>query len=123
MLAPRMLVILSSLPDASEAAQTAQRALAAAARPTGLRFAVPEACREGFGQGDALFYSGEEPLEAVLPLLTDETFFLHLMGAHGFAPQVGCAALRRAAPCLRTSVAFGLRQSPGGGHARACGGR
>lgn len=87
MLAPRMLVILSSLPDASEAAQTAQRALAAAARPTGLRFAVPEACREGFGQGDALFYSGEEPLEAVLPLLTDETFFLHLMGAHGFAPK------------------------------------
>ena len=82
-----MLVILSSLPDASEAAQTAQRALAAAARPTGLRFAVPEACREGFGQGDALFYSGEEPLEAVLPLLTDETFFLHLMGAHGFAPK------------------------------------
>ena len=66
-LAPRMLVILSSLPDVSEAAQTAQRALAAAARPTGLRFAVPEACREGFGQGDALFYSGEEPLEAVLP--------------------------------------------------------
>lgn len=82
-----MLVILSSLPDASEAAQTAQRALAAAARPTGMRFAVPEACREGFGQGDALFYSGEEPLEAVLPLLTDETFFLHLMGAHGFAPK------------------------------------
>ena len=29
----------------------------------------------------------EEPLEAVLPLLTDETFFLHLMGAHGFAPK------------------------------------
>lgn len=87
MLAPRMLVILSSLPDVSEAAQTAQRALAAAARPTGLRFAVPEACREGFDQEDALFYSGEEPLEAMLPLLTDETHFLHLMGAHGFAPK------------------------------------
>lgn len=82
-----MLVILSSLPDVSEAAQTAQRALAAAARPTGLRFAVPEACREGFDQEDALFYSGEEPLEAMLPLLTDETHFLHLMGAHGFAPK------------------------------------
>ena len=64
-LAPRMLVILSSLSGASEAAQTAQRALAAA-RPTGLRFAVPEACREGFDQEDALFYSGEEPLEAML---------------------------------------------------------
>ena len=87
MLAPRMLVILSSLSGASEAAQTAQRALAAAARPTGLRFAVPEACREGFDQEDALFYSGEEPLEAMLPLLTDETHFLHLMGAHGFAPK------------------------------------
>ncbi len=82
-----MLVILSSLSGASEAAQTAQRALAAAARPTGLRFAVPEACREGFDQEDALFYSGEEPLEAMLPLLTDETHFLHLMGAHGFAPK------------------------------------
>lgn len=82
-----MLVILSSLPDVSEAAQTAQRALAAAARPTGLRFAVPEACREGFDQEYALFYSGEEPLEAMLPLLTDETHFLHLMGAHGFAPK------------------------------------
>lgn len=82
-----MLVILSSLPDVSEAAQTAQRALAAAARPTGLRFAVPEACREGFDQEDALFYSGEEPLEAMLPLLTDETHFLHLMGAHDFAPK------------------------------------
>lgn len=82
-----MLVILSSLPDVSEAAQTAQRALAAAARPTGLRFAVPEACREGFDQEDVLFYSGEESLEAVLPLLTDETHFLHLMGAHGFAPK------------------------------------
>ena len=81
-----MLVILSSLSGASEAAQTAQRALAAA-RPTGLRFAVPEACREGFDQEDALFYSGEEPLEAMLPLLTDETHFLHLMGAHGFAPK------------------------------------
>lgn len=79
-----MLVILSSLSGASEAAQTAQRALAAAARPTGLRFAVPEACREGFDQEDALFYSGEEPLEAVLSLLTDETYFLHLMGEHGF---------------------------------------
>ena len=87
MLAPRMLVVLSSLPGAAEAAQTVQRALAAAARPTGLRFAVPEACREGFDQEDALFYSGEEPLEAMLPLLTDETHFLHLMGAHGFAPK------------------------------------
>lgn len=82
-----MLVVLSSLPGAAEAAQTVQRALAAAARPTGLRFAVPEACREGFDQEDALFYSGEEPLEAMLPLLTDETHFLHLMGAHGFAPK------------------------------------
>lgn len=82
-----MLVILSSLPGAAEAAQTVQRALAAASRPTGLRFAVPEACREGFDQEYALFYSGEEPLEAMLPLLTDETHFLHLMGAHGFAPK------------------------------------
>lgn len=82
-----MLVVLSSLPGAAEAAQTVQRALAAASRPVGLRFAVPEACREGFDQEDALFYSGEEPLEAMLPLLTDETHFLHLMGAHGFAPK------------------------------------
>ena len=82
-----MLVILSSLSGAAEAAQTAQRALAAASRPVGLRFALPEACREGFDQEDALFYSGEEPLEAMLPLLTDETHFLHLMGAHGFAPK------------------------------------
>lgn len=87
MLAPRMLVVLSSLTDGMEAVQTAQRALAAAARPTGLRFAVPEAYREAFSDEDVLFYSGEEPLEAVLPLLTDETYFLHLMGAHGFAPK------------------------------------
>ena len=87
MLAPRMLVVLSSLPGAAEAAQTVQRALAAASRPVGLRFALPEAYREGFDQEDALFYSGEEPLEAMLPLLTDETHFLHLMGAHGFAPK------------------------------------
>ncbi len=82
-----MLVVLSSLPGAAEAAQTVQRALAAAARPTGLRFAVPEAFREAFDREDVLFYSGEEPLEAVLPLLTDETYFLHLMGEHGFAPK------------------------------------
>ncbi len=82
-----MLVVLSSLPGAAEAAQTVQRALAAASRPVGLRFALPEAYREGFDQEDALFYSGEEPLEAMLPLLTDETHFLHLMGAHGFAPK------------------------------------
>lgn len=82
-----MLVILSSLPGAAEAAQTVQRALAAASRPVGLRFALPEAYREAFDREDVLFYSGEEPLEAMLPLLTDETHFLHLMGAHGFAPK------------------------------------
>ena len=82
-----MLVVLSSLPGAAEAAQTVQRALAAASRPAGLRFALPEAYREAFDREDVLFYSGEEPLEAVLPLLTDETSFLHLMGEHGFAPK------------------------------------
>ena len=82
-----MLVVLSSLPGAAEAAQTVQRALAAASRPVGLRFALPEAYREAFDREDVLFYSGEEPLEAVLPLLTDETYFLHLMGEHGFAPK------------------------------------
>lgn len=82
-----MLVVLSSLPGAAEAAQTVQRALAAASRPVGLRFALPEAYREAFDREDVLFYSGEEPLEAMLPLLTDETHFLHLMGAHGFAPK------------------------------------
>ena len=87
MLAPRMLVVLSSLPGAAEAAQTVQRALAAASRPAGLRFALPEAYRKAFDREDVLFYSGEEPLEAVLPLLTDETSFLHLMGEHGFAPK------------------------------------
>ena len=75
MLAPRMLVVLSSLTDGMEAVQTAQRALAAAARPTGLRFAVPEAYREAIFDEDVLFYSGEEPLEAVLSLLTDEKYF------------------------------------------------
>ena len=82
-----MLVVLSSLPGAAEAAQTVQRALAAASRPVGLRFALPEAYREAFDREDVLFYSGEESLEAVLSLLTDETHFLHLMGAHGFAPK------------------------------------
>lgn len=82
-----MLVVLSSLPGAAEAAQTVQRALAAASRPVGLRFALPEAYREAFDREDVLFYSGEEPLEAMLPLLTDETHFLHLMGAHGFSPK------------------------------------
>ena len=82
-----MLVVLSSLPGAAEAAQTVQRALAAASRPVGLRFALPEAYREAFDREDVLFYSGEESLEAMLPLLTDETHFLHLMGAHGFAPK------------------------------------
>lgn len=82
-----MLVVLSSLPGAAEAAQTVQRALAAASRPVGLRFALPEAYREAFDREDVLFYSGEESLEAVLSLLTDETYFLHLMGAHGFAPK------------------------------------
>ena len=79
-----MLVVLSSLPGAAEAAQTVQRALAAASRPVGLRFALPEAYREAFDREDVLFYSGEESLEAVLSLLTDETYFLHLMGEHGF---------------------------------------
>lgn len=79
-----MLVVLSSLPGAAEAAQTVQRALAAASRPVGLRFALPEAYREAFDREDVLFYSSEESLEAVLSLLTDETYFLHLMGEHGF---------------------------------------
>ena len=105
MLSPRLMVILSALPRSDEAAQTALAALAAAARPAGLRFCVPAACREGFPDAaDAVFYEGDEPFKAALPLLSDETHFLHLTGPHGFSPKWDARLLALEHGCPRAAL-------------------
>lgn len=114
----RMLVILAGRMEAEEAIQTARRAKAAAARPLGLRFAVPAAFAPAFEQAgeDAAFYDGDESLTAAAPLLAGETHFLHLMGAHGFAPKwdtaLGAALPPRARALLTAHICAPVEPAP-----------
>ncbi|MDD3337076.1 MAG: hypothetical protein PHI98_16460, partial [Eubacteriales bacterium] len=88
----RLLVILSDLPDEQAAANTAHRALLTAGSPNGLRFALPKRMELRFralwkDQDRFVFYGERSGLKAVAALLTDENFFLSLMGEYGFEPK------------------------------------
>jgi hypothetical protein len=105
MLNPRLLVILSALPDGEAALSAMLNALANASRPYGLRFAVPERFAEVVADaalppgvlnaGDVKFYSESGGLSAVLPLLADETHFLRLMGSYAFSARWDAALYAR----------------------------
>lgn len=95
--ARRMLMVLGGIGSGEAAAQTVLCALSRAAHPYGVRFLVSDAFREAFApiqaQLDALrpnaVIFGEvtgSPADA-LPYLTDETHFLFLTGAYGFAAR------------------------------------
>ncbi len=96
MLGVRLLVVLSQCGGMEELADTVLGAVAAAARPFSLRFALPRGMeeildqlpREAVGgvtlQNTLVFYEEEQGLAGVLPLLTDETHFLSLKGPYAF---------------------------------------
>lgn len=88
-IASRLLVILGSPLDCAGAAGTIERASLCAARPLALRFAVPEAVGSAGlpANADVFFYNEAVGLSSLLPLLTDETHFLLIGGAHAFAPK------------------------------------
>ena len=66
---------------------------------------MPAACREGFPHAaDAVFYEGDEPFKAALPLLSDETHFLHLTGPHGFSPKWDARLLALEHGCPRAAL-------------------
>ncbi|MCI6376856.1 MAG: hypothetical protein MR842_03710 [Clostridiales bacterium] len=107
-LATRMLVVLAGPLDAGSALRTAAAAVKAAARPYGLRFALPRAFQAavedippgsaGLSMESLAFYPDEgDPLQGVLPLLSGESHFLLLCGEHGFSPRWD-AALYAALP-------------------------
>lgn len=84
----RLLLILSAPIDARSAAATIARAREKADRPQAVRFALPQALFGYIGTppegAEILFYDAASGLESLLPLLTDETHFLILTGAHAF---------------------------------------
>lgn len=110
MIASRLLVILSSPLNADGAAGTLERARAAAARPLALRFAIPEAVGSAGlpADADVLFYNEAVGLSALLPLLTDETHFLVLCGAHAFAPKWDADFLRTLRPLGERALLTGM---------------
>ena len=97
MLTARMLVVLYGLLSEDEATECALSALSRAASPYGVRFAVSYAYRSAFealgqsdkalGAGDVKYYDESLALQAIPPLLTDETHFLFCMGAHAFSEK------------------------------------
>ena len=105
MLNPRILTVLSHLPNAETALDMVLDALAKAGRPFCLRFALPrrfEAAVEeaalpqsALNVGDIKFYEESEGLASVLPILTDETHFLSLEGEHVFAEKWETVLLSR----------------------------
>jgi len=98
MIASRLLLILSPPLDADEAQRTIRRAMENASRPLGLRFAVPDQLQDALSALPEtcpfLFYRAAVGLEALLPLLTDETHFLLLSGEHAFSPRWDASLLR-----------------------------
>jgi len=97
MLNPRILLVLANPPSFDLALDTLLAALSTAARPYGLRFALPSHLAAevaaaqlppgALGAGDIKFYDDALSLGGILPLLTDETHFLWLDGAYAFHPQ------------------------------------
>jgi len=87
----QILVILHPPITALAAAETIARACEAAARPAGLRFALPHTM-DGFlpelPEGISfVFYDAAQGLAGIVPCLTDETHFLFLTGQHAFSPR------------------------------------
>ncbi|MEF9879867.1 MAG: hypothetical protein RR975_10635 [Clostridia bacterium] len=93
----RILVIFFDLPDAKAAVETVQEALSTAASPFGLRFAVDLSFEAAFealpkgegvpGHADMRFFDQHQHIQGVLPLFSDESHFLMLLGAHRFAQK------------------------------------
>jgi len=105
MFLPRILVILTNLPDAASASGTMERAKAAAVRPAMLRFALPSAFQNSLDpSGDVLFYDESFGLAQFASLLTDETHFLLLAGAHDFSARwdVAISGVLRTLPQKRS---------------------
>ena len=90
MFTARILVILNPPVNAKTASETIARACASALRPVGLRFAIPavlEGLLENLPEGaETIYFHASQGLSAIVPLLTDETHFLSLSGAHDFCP-------------------------------------
>ena len=125
MLNPRLLVVLSALPDAETGLWMVLDALAHARHPFSLRFALPAPLEAdvraaappetALKQSDLLFYDETAGLAALPPLITDETHFLSLQGVYGFAQgwdrllfaRVSRAAASRA---LLTAVIVGREE-------------
>ena len=96
MLNAHLLVILSDFGDADTVMDTVLDAIAHAARPYSLHFAIPSRLWEDFTQIDlpgqvlprALAYPEETgALAGALAASTDDTHFLALSGPHGFAER------------------------------------
>jgi len=97
MVLSRMLVILIPPLDARGASATIRRAIDAAAHPLALRFALPGAMADSADlpeNADLLFYDDVQGIESIPPLLTDESSFLAITGAHAFAPKWDAELLR-----------------------------
>lgn len=97
MLMTRILVIMQGISHGETAALAVLSALSNAASSFSLRFAVDQQFEDAFTEitgeadvfqaGDILFYDESKGISGILPLLTDETHFLFLIGAHHFAPK------------------------------------
>jgi len=98
MLTARLLLILSNGIDAACAEKTIRCALSSAARPLGLRFAVPFALEPALTlapeEAHIVFYDADAGLGSLLNWLTDETHFLLLQGPYAFAPKWDVHLLR-----------------------------
>lgn len=105
MLTVRLLVALYGLAGADEAVDVVLRALSASQSPYGLRFAVPSEYEPAFAplaeRGGALdgccvkLYDQACGLSAIPSVITDETHFLLLMGAHTFTEKWDSALFER----------------------------
>ncbi len=84
--APFWLVILSFPIDAKSAEETIRCAKEKAARPSLMRFAIPQTLEGSVDAGDSelCYYTGHEPLSGAAAVITDEKFFVLLSGEHRF---------------------------------------
>jgi hypothetical protein len=121
MLNPRLLVILSDPPDGEAALAIMLDALAAAARPYDLRFALPSGCapavadavlpEKALDPGDVKYYDEAAGLGGVPQLIGDETHFLLLQGSVFFADHWDAALFSRYAriPSRRAILTAAIR--------------
>jgi hypothetical protein len=130
MLNPRLLVVVSALPDCETALDMVLEALSHAKKPYSLRFALPENCRVhiteaelppgSLGEGDVKYYREEDNLADVAGQLTDETHFLSLRGAYAFTDQWDCVLFARYAKCPETHKVMTAMLCVQNGEPQAC---